>query len=407
MFRSSKLRDAVRRGRGLLYDHRTPVLATIAFGWLITQGMRFVVPAVLPSVKSDLLIGNTVAGFAVSLLWLMYAVMQFPSGILIDRIGERIVLILSMLVGGAGLLLFTFSPGLVTFFVACTLFGLGTGLFGTPRVTVLSKVYSENDGTALGITFAAGNVGAAILPVCAGVISLYLGWRASFGVVVPLFALVGLGMVRTLPEGSTTSAVDKSSIHASRRLKTGLIRRPVLLAGGAITIVVFSFQGLTAFLPIYLITIKGLNQNIAGSLYGLFFTAGAVVQPLAGYVGDRYGNRNALVAITGVYTLGLFALPFAGRLEHLIVLVVVLGTRSGIGPINNSYLVASLPDDIRGSGYGLLRTTYLVIASTGSLVVGALSEAGWFDQAFVFLAVLTAIATGFYVILPERGVVEA
>nr|WP_115799305.1 MFS transporter [Halorussus sp. JP-T4] len=400
---TTEIRAAIRRWWGLVYDDRTPVLATVAIGWLIILGMRFVVPAILPDVKGDLQIGNTMAGIAVSLLWVTYALMQFPSGIFIDRIGERSVIIGSLVVSGLGIVLFSVTPDVAAFLAACALFGLGTGLFGTPRVTIISRTYPENDGTALGLTFAAGSVGAALFPIAAAAISLRIGWRASFAVVLPLFALVMVGVLYVVPEGSDESAVDELSFHTVRRMKTALVRRPVLLAGGGMTIVVFSFQGLTAFLPIYLITEKGLAQSTAGLLYGLFFATGALIQPTAGYIADRYGDRNALVAITCLYTLGLLALPFATRIESLVALAVVLGTRSGIGPINNGYLVSVIPDDIRGAGYGLLRTTYMTVASTGSIAVGALSDAGWFDAAFLFLGTLTAVATVLYVVLPSRA----
>lgn len=399
----TEIRATVQRWWGVLYDDRVPILATVAVGWLIILGMRFVVPAILPDIKGDLQIGNTMAGIAVSLLWITYALMQFPSGIFIDRIGERAVIIGSLVVSGLGIVLFSVTPNIAVFLAACALFGLGTGLFGTPRVTIISRTYPENDGTALGLTFAAGSVGAALLPMAAAAISLRIGWRASFGVALPLFALVMIGVLYVVPEGSDSSAVDELSFHTVRRMKTALIRRPVLLAGGGMTIVVFSFQGLTAFLPVYLITTKGLAQSTAGLLYGLFFATGALIQPTAGYVADKYGDRNALVAITCLYTLGLLALPFASRLESLTALAIVLGTRSGIGPINNGYLVAVIPDDVRGAGYGLLRTTYMTIASTGSIAVGALSDAGWFDAAFLLLGTLTAIATGFYLVLPSRA----
>lgn len=164
------------------------------------------------------------------------------------------------------------------------LFGLGTGMFGTPRVTIISRTYPENDGTALGLTFAAGSVGAALLPIAAAAISLLVGWRASFGVMLPLFALLMVGMVYIVPKDSDSSAVDELSLHAVRRIKTALVQRPVLLVGGGMTIVVFSFQGLTAFLPVYLISVKELAQSTADLLYGLFFATGAVIQPIAGYM---------------------------------------------------------------------------------------------------------------------------
>jgi hypothetical protein len=51
----------------------------------------------------------------------------------------------------------------------------------------------------------------------------------------------------------------------------------------------------------------------------------------------------------------------------------------------------------------LLRTIFFTIASTGSIVVGVLGDAGWFDEAFFLLAALTVIAALLCAGLPSRS----
>lgn len=128
-----------------------------------------------------------------------------------------------------------------------------------------------------------------------------------------------------------------------------------------------------------------------------------IVQPFAGYLSDAFGERGLLVALTTVHVLALVALPFVHTVEWLAVLVVALGTRAGAGPVNNAFLVGSLPDDVQGAGYGLLRSVIMAVSATGSVVVGAFADADYFDPAFVFLAVVIAVATVCYVCsLPTR-----
>lgn len=385
-------------------DGRGPVLAIVALGWLLVSGTRFVVPALLPQIKTTFTITNTSAGFAVTLLWLTYAALQFPAGLLTDRWGERTLLLLSLAVATVGVLAFAAAPVFELFLGASLLFGLGIGLFGLPRVTLLSRSYPQNDGTALGVTFAAGNVGAVVLPFLAGWVGSQYGWRLGIGVLAPLFVLVlgGLWRIVSPRAGADARAVDASPRHAVRRVAASLTDRTVLLLGMILTLVVFTWQGLTAFLPTYLIAEKGLSQGTATTLYGVFFAMSAVIQPLSGKAGDRYGYRPVLLSFAAVATLSLLLLPFVNGLSILTGLALVLGVRAGVGPLNNAYLVGVLPDDVEGASYGLLRTVYLGVGATGSVVIGAFADADLFDEAFLFLGGLTAILFGLYILLPTR-----
>jgi MFS family permease len=384
------------------------ILVVVAGGWLAIQGMRFVIPTLLPQITSAFEISNTAAGAAVTALWTVYAAMQFPVGLATDRIGERWMLVASMLVAGACAVAFALMPTYLVFVGACLLFGVGTGLYGPTRGTLLSAVFPDNDGTALGITWAAGSLGAAGLPFVAGVIAAAFGWRVGFAFGVPLFALLTVGNWWIVPDrypGKESTSRD-SKRKLIRRIIVGLARRRILLAGCAFTILAFVFQGLTAFLPTYLVVAKGLRQETAALAYGAFFAASALIQPVAGAVADQYGDRMTLAVVTAFSGLLLFALPFVTGVTMVALLVALLGFRGGVAPITNAYLVSSIPADVQGAGYGLLRTVYMGLGATAPVVVGFLADSALFDEAYLLLALLTGAATVLYLLLPRRSAAE-
>ena len=172
----STIRETVEGLRG---GGRGWTLLAVAGGWLFINGFRVVLPALLPQVKGDFAVTNASAGVALTVLWLLYAGLQFPAGVAADRVGER-----KFLVGGAALSALSFgafyvAPLFAFFLVACGLFGIAAGLFGTPRDMFLSRSYPEADSTAYGVTFAAGSVGAATLPFLATAIATRWGWRLA------------------------------------------------------------------------------------------------------------------------------------------------------------------------------------------------------------------------------------
>ncbi len=81
------------------------------------------------------------------MLWYIAAV-QFPAGVLIDRIGERTLLVAAALLSGVGLLGYFFAPVFSLFLIATGAFGLGTGLYGPTRGTALSRTFDAREGTA-------------------------------------------------------------------------------------------------------------------------------------------------------------------------------------------------------------------------------------------------------------------
>lgn len=385
-------------------DGRGWVLVAVATGWLFVLGTRVVLPALLPQVKAAFGLDNATAGLLVTLLWGAYALTQFPAGVLIDRIGERRTLVLSVLVVAVGVLALALSPTLLAFVAGLFLFGFGSGLYAPPRVTVLSRTFADNDGTALGVTFATGNLGAAALPPLATAVALWVGWRMGFGFVVPVFAAVGVTLWLVVPSQSNAPrATAELSRQAASRVVQAVLSRRVLLSWVALTMLLFVKQGIGTFLPIYLIETKGLTQGAASGLYSLFYASGAITQSLAGNAADVYGSSTVLSGLAGFGVLTVVALPAVDGVWALSLLVVLLGTRLGISPVGNGYVAAILPTDVQGAGYGLFRSFYLVVGATGSLFVGILSEVGLFDEAFLALAGITAVAAALFRLLPTAG----
>lgn len=389
-------------GAGLRGGGRGRTLAAVAFGWLLILGLRFTVPALLPQVKATFDIGNATAGVAVTVIWATYALMQFPAGMLVDRVGERLLLSASLAVAAAGLLLLGIAPGFGVFLVACAGFGLGTGLFGPARGTVLSRTF-ERDGAAFGLTLAAGSVGAAGLPLLAGILVAGVGWRPLVVAAVPAFVFAAAGTWWVVPPRPGGDDVPWPSIRTSLRgAGLALRNRSVVVGVLAVTLLLFAFQGATAFLPTYLVERKGMAQGTASALYAGLFLSGALFQTVAGTAADRFGDRSVLGVVAGFSVLPLAAIPYAGGLVALAALVSMVGVRLAIGPVNNAYLVAVLPEETRGTAWGLLRTLFFTVGATGSVFVGALADWGLFDESFLALAAITAVGAALYVFLPSR-----
>ena len=377
------------------------LLAAVAAGWFLVLGMRFVVPAVLPTIRAEFGISNTRAGIAVTVLWLTYAAMQFPTGVYIDRVGERALLVGSALLSGVGLVGYLVAPTYALFVLATAGFGLGTGLYGPPRGTLLSRTFDANEGVAFGSVMAAGSVGSAVLPLVAAVVTTRYGWRVGLAAVAPLFALVAVALWLSISDRET--ATDDRSLRADlRTVVDGLGDRRLALAVLGAMVMLLVFQAVTAFLTTYLVTTRAITQGTAGALLSALFVGGAVSQAVTGRLADRYGSPKVLVGVCVVSAVPLALLPLLSGLVPLGLAAAAIGFRMSSGPLTNAYIVDLLPDAVEGTGWGLLRTGFFSVGAMGSTLVGFFADRGLFDLSFYVMAGLTLLAGGLFLVLPER-----
>ena len=382
---------------------RAWVLVAVALGWLFVLGGRFLLPTVLPQVKATFDVGNAGAGLAVSVLWAAYAVMQAPGGVLIDRVGERALLAGSLALAGGAVVVVGLAPTYLVFVAGCGLFGLTTGLYGPARGTTISRSFPRNDSTAIGVTLAAGSVGSAVLPFVAGSLVGRVGWRLLLGALLaPFVAVAGLAWA-AVPARQADGDASPPDARSLARDVFGAVRMPAVSRSvAAVTCLLFAYQGLTAFLPTYLVEVKGFDQSTAAGLFALLFVAGAGSQLLAGGVADRIGERSVLVVTAVVACVSAAALPFVDGLVPTAVVVAAAGTRLAMAPVSNAYVIDVLPPSVQGSAWGVIRTGLFLVGAGGSTFVGAFADRGLFDDAFFVLAGLAAVAAVLYLGLPSR-----
>jgi MFS family permease len=383
-------------------DGRGWVLVVVSVGWMLVLGGRIVYPALLPLITAEFGIDYATAGLLVGVLWTSYSLMQFPGGVVADWAGERAVLTLSLVASFVGMTAIFLAPVFGAFVVATAVLGVGNGLYGTTRVTVLSDTFPDMDTTAISINQATGNLGNTILPVVAGAIAAAVGWRLGFGFLVPLFALTAVGVWVVVPRRTSPATDDDESVRETMRAVAAAVRgREVLMVTGVLFLLMFLYQSVTGFLTTYLVEAKGLGAGTAATLYGVFFASATVCQFASGLVADRYGQRAALSLFLGAAVPAFLALPFASGVPQLLVVVVLLSATLGAFPPSHAYTVRAIPSDVQGSGYGLLRTFYIAFGATGPPLVGLLADVGRFDEAFFLLAGVALLASVASRLLPS------
>jgi len=369
-------------------------LVTIALGWGLLNGTRMIYPVLLPSISTEFDLGLTAAGFLITLIWVSYAIGQVPGGVLADRYGERTVLLASVAIVAGALLVVVLAPTAGVLFVGTALLGLGLSLYPVARITVLSELYPDRIGRALGVTMATGDTGQTLLPLAAGV--LVVGtWQVGLAFVVPLLIVIALLLART-PLPATTHAQRSNDDLSLQRCKyvLGELRHPTLLTMGVLLFVYIGvLQTFSAFYPTYLISVKGFSPAAASGLFSMFFALGIVAKPLAGVPYDAIGIRRSLPIVLGGAVVGFALLPVLSGFWPLALDTVLISTMLGSGAITQSYLSETIPAEIEGTGLGAIRSGASLLGSMGPVLFGAIAERGLFDTGYLLSAILLGLVT--------------
>ena len=384
---------SIRREAAALWsDGRGPSLGAIAGTWGLLLGVRMIYPVVLPSIRESFDLSLTVAGLLVTILWLGSALGQLPSGMLADRFSERSVMAAGTLVASLGVSLVVVAPTAAVLFAATALVGLGQSLYPIARITILTDMYPDRLGSALGVTMATGDLGQTVFPPLAGAVAAAAAWQAGLGVMVPGLLGASVALVIVLPRQTGSTEPDADSTGTSLRDVIADLREgDILFFAFILFLYILVWQSFTSFYPTYLAEQKPLSETTAGLLFSLFFAVGVVVKPAAGAAYDRIGPRRSLVAVLSGPIVGLGLLPLVDSLAGIVVLTALVSTMLGSGAITQSFLSEAFSDEARGTGLGVVRTTAATFGAAGPVLFGMIADRGLFDEGYFLLAGLMLV----------------
>lgn len=356
------------------------VLVALSAGWLAVRLGREAIPPLIPTLIEDLQISPSTAGFGLTVMWLVYALSQYPGGRISDALSRKTVLTVSLatlVVGFLALSVVSTYAGLLVGFV---LVGLGAGLYFVPSRALLTDVFGERRGHVFGIQSASGSIGAgAAAGVTLAAVSVGV-WQLSFLPVLGLLAVVLFALVRWGDGEWVIGRVSLDLGGTGRRVLAVSRARSLLLAYVCVS---FAWQGFLGFLPTYLRVEKSFSPVLAGGAFASVFVIAIIVGPLAGRIGDAISRVFVGVIATAVAIGGLIVLIAAGNavIAVLGVAVVATGLRA-YPPVMQAYLIGLFPNDSMGGDLGAMKTIWTGIGSFAPTYVGVVATRWSYELAF-------------------------
>ncbi|MDX2932426.1 MFS transporter [Streptomyces ipomoeae] len=346
---------------------------------------------------------------------LVYAGMQIPVGLLVDRLGTKKVLTLGALLFTAGQLGFALSPSYGTALASRALLGCGDAMTFISVLRLGTRWFPARRGPLIaqfaGLAGMAGNLVSTL--VLARLLH-GVGWTAAFagssaaGLVVLVLVLLFL---KDHPEGyEPEPSPHQGAAYVRRQIATSW-REPGTRLGLWVHFTT-QFPAMVFLLlwglP-FLVEAQGLSRATAGDLLTLVVLSNMVVGLVYGQVVARHHAARlplALGTVLATATVWAATLLYPG--EHapmwlLVVLCTVLGACGPASMLGFDFARPANPPERQGTASGITNMGGFVASMTTLLAVGVLLDMTNDDYRVAFSAVFVLQALGLSQILRLRG----
>ena len=140
-------------------------------------------------------------GVGLALASLVGLVLVYPSGVLVDRFGRKLLIVPATLMSAASMLVFVLAPSYAWFLTACVVCSLATGVSGAAPAAYAADVAPAGMNAAAMSTFRMlSDLGYVVGPIVLGLAADAVGANATLAATAALLVIVGAVFLRWAPE---------------------------------------------------------------------------------------------------------------------------------------------------------------------------------------------------------------
>jgi MFS transporter, ACDE family, multidrug resistance protein len=371
---------------------------------VIALGYGVVAP-VLPQYARNFGVSISAATFVITAFALMRLCFAPPTGLLIQRLGERRIYV-------AGLLIVAVSTGACAFaqtywqlLLFRSLGGIGSTMFFVSALGLMIRISPEDArGRVAGMfssAFLVGSVGGPVL----GSLTVGLGLSAPF-IIYGAALLVAAAVVFISLRHSALAAPEPENgakVTVRVALRNGAYRAALLsnLATG------WSAFGLRiALVPLFVVEVLDQSAGFAGLALATFAIGNVSAVIPSGYLSDRVGRRVLLIIGLAAAGLATAVVGFTDGLTLFLVSAYIAGFATGIFTSPQQAAVADIIGNKARGGTAV--ATFQMMADVGSiagsLLVGLIAQYLSFQWSFVISGAILLLASVGWVFAHEtRG----
>jgi len=362
---------------------------------------------------TDLGLTRAIVSGAYSLCYLWQSIMRSASGVLNDRYGPRLTLMISAVSMGIGYALMSAieAPWQLYIFYG-VLIGTGVGFGFLPVTSTVSRWFVRRRGTALGITVAGIGMGALVLAPFAQFLIFKFAWRTSYLILAGLLVVIVVPVSRLMrldpsEKGLLSYGVEEVGIEGKQHnnslsskvdfsLKQAARTRQFWLLAVMYASLVFAAQMVIVHLKAYAVDF-GIAEMTAATALGLVGGASIGGRIMMGSLSDKIGRRMSFFISYLLMAVTMLWLIKARQPWQFYLFSIIFGFGQGsYVPLFPAIIGDWFGTKFHGSIFGMLGIAAGIGGAIGPLLAGYIYDTrGSYDIAIVVGAVVLFIAIVF------------
>jgi len=338
---------------------------------------RFNLAPVLPLLIAGFGFSHSEAGVLTSMLFISYALILLPAGILGDIIGPRAVITLGAVISAVMNVLFSQSTSFIPMLAIQFANGLGQGMAWGPLIRLMANWYPrEKMGFVISLLSIPPSLGPTMAYILSGYLASVYGWKMAFQ--IPSIILIATSLIFILLVKDRPS----SSPPSREWSRTGFLE---LLKNHKIWLVAISYfalwgatRSLSVWMPTFLVERAGMSLMAASTIGGVISLPGIPSMFVGTWLSDvrLRGRKNIVILFSLAAPIPiLLLLPLIqGQILLLCLLALSFALFYLAGGLYFSYPSVLVAKEQVGTASGIIDVLGYVGNFLGILVMGIMVD---------------------------------
>ncbi len=370
-------------------SRRTRFLSSRVFRWIVWGvAAAFILLQFMLQLSAGVMIHELMHSFTMTAVgasvlsgayYYIYASLQTPAGILIDRIGARRLLTVGAVVCAVGCAGFALSGNLYLAILARMVMGAGTAFAFIGCMHLIGIWFPTRQfAFMIGMTEMVGMVGILFGNSSIALLSHSMGWRftiwAAAGMAIVL-AVLCWTVIRDKPRVRIKEVTVKPQHSCFREDVKTILCKPATIFNGMYVAIMFAV--VTVFVALWGVPYLEIAQHLtvtgAALAASMVFIGVAVGSPVIGWASDNLASRRALLIMgAAVSTVLLSVIIFASHVPLVLMYILLfsLGFFTSTYVLNYAVAKDIAPAHASGTSIGIANTFAVGSAPVLQLAVG-------------------------------------
>ena len=372
------------------------------FGWVLLYAGRSVFSPVMKEVGMDFSLTGAQTGGIMSLFFIAYTVLQIPSGMLGDKIGRKLVLVVGFFLYAISIGLVSLSTSYIMFVALWMLAGAAQGTYYGPQYALSSEAIPKK-WLALGSAIIGSGMSFGIAlgyNLSSIMVSNYeTSWKMPFfAIAIPIFILAVVMLIflkekAPVIEGQKTLGDQPDAPKGS--FWDLFKNRNLVMAYITIFCSIYGFFVIITWLPYYLENERGMDKVYAANIASIVPWISIIGTIIFSYLSDRMGKRKPIVLFMMPLSLiAIFGIVYSTSDAALIGVLILYGFigKISLNPVLLALCADYAPRTSLSTAFGLYNFFGMSASTIAPFMTGYIADTtGSLNAAFYFAAGVTLI----------------